>query len=412
MANNNAINLDVSNESDGFTVGGGTSSKRTLGISGGDVDIVGGGSISDGDLLIGDSGNSKHVNASPTAGSNISLTKGAGTLEIAVTDKTGADAHVVTGTAGSNGEVVQWNGDGDAVSSGVHSDSIKDGSVVLNGRISVSVASNNISVALKTLAGNDPSSSSPVYVRIDNGIRTITSALSVTKNAGTNWFASGSSELSGQIVDYFVYLGYNATDGVTIGFARIPWGEQYDSFSATSTNAKYCAISTIANAVATDQYVNIGRFAATLTDSGGAYNWSVPTFTHKNLIQRPIFETRFLTFTPTFAASGSMTFTSVTVNRAQYKLKGVEDCFLQVGATGATGGSASNSLTCTLPMSSNLASSEVLFGTGGTADTNIIAGLVFFLQSDPTRVYVRRYDAANFGLGASRQFLVNTNYKV
>lgn len=155
------------------------------------------------------------------------------------------------------------------------------------------VTSNNLTVALKTLAGNDPSALDPINIRIGNTIRTITSALSVTKNAGTNWCNAGSTELATKEIDYFVYLGYNATDGVTLGFSRIPYGALYSDFSATTTNEKYCAISTITNATASDVYTNIGRFAATLS-AGAGYTWSVPTFTTANLVNRPIYETRWL----------------------------------------------------------------------------------------------------------------------
>lgn len=164
-----------------------------------------------------------------------------------------------------------------------------------NGKIVVTVASNNITVALKTLAGNDPSTGDPVKIRINGVVRTITSALSVTKNSGTNWCNSGSAELATKEVDYFAYLGYNATDGVVIGFSRIPYGALYSDFSATATNEKYCAISTITNATASDVYTNIGRFAATLS-AGAGYTWSVPTFTATNLVQRPIYETRLLDY--------------------------------------------------------------------------------------------------------------------
>jgi len=166
---------------------------------------------------------------------------------------------------------------------------------LLNGKIVPSVTSNNLTVAIKTLAGADPSASDPVHIRIGDTVRTITSALSVTKNAGTSWCNAGSSELATKEIDYFVYLGYNATDGVVIGFSRIPFANEYDDFSTTSTNEKYCAISTITNAAAGDDYENIGRFAATLS-AGAGYTWSVPTFTNKNLIQKPIYETRLLDY--------------------------------------------------------------------------------------------------------------------
>ena len=169
---------------------------------------------------------------------------------------------------------------------------------LINWKIVPSVATNNLTVAIKTLSGWNPSSTDPVYVRIGDSIRTITGALSVTKNAGTNWCNSGATELATLEIDYFVYLGYNTTDWVVIGFSRIPYWTQYSSFSATTTNEKYCAISTITNATSTDYYSNIWRFAATLSATA-SFNWSVPTFTATNLIQRPIYETRVLTWAPT-----------------------------------------------------------------------------------------------------------------
>jgi hypothetical protein len=170
---------------------------------------------------------------------------------------------------------------------------------LLNGKIVVTVTSNNITLALKGADGNDPSASNPVYCKIGGVIRSVTAALSVTKNAATNWCNAGSAELATKEIDYFAYLGYNATDGVVLGFSRIPYACQYSDFSTTTTNEKYCAISTITNAAATDYYNVIGRFAATLS-AGAGYTWSVPTFTAINLIQRPIYETRWLAIARTF----------------------------------------------------------------------------------------------------------------
>lgn len=160
-----------------------------------------------------------------------------------------------------------------------------------NGKIVPSVTSSDLTVALKGLDGNDASASNPIYVRIGDTVRTITAALSVTKNDGTNWFNAGSAELATKEIDYFVYLGYNATDGVVIGFSRYPGASQYGDFSTTSTNEKYCAISTITTAAAGDYYEVIGRFAATLS-AGAGYTWTVPTFTADNLKQRPTRTTR------------------------------------------------------------------------------------------------------------------------
>jgi hypothetical protein len=219
---------------------------------------------------------------------------------------------------------------------------LPDGTM-LNGRIVPSVASNDLTVALKGMDGNDPSATNPVYVRIDDEVRSITSALSVTKSAGTNWCNAGSSELATKEIDYFVYLGYNATDGVVLGFSRIPYGTRYDSFSATTTNEKYCAISTITTAAAGDYYVNVGRFAATLS-AGAGYTWSVPTFTASNLIQRPIYETRILG--QNIVCGG---FSSQPGGSHNYQIMGRTMHFM-VNQT-ADGTSNATDFTITLPMS-------------------------------------------------------------
>lgn len=225
---------------------------------------------------------------------------------------------------------------------------------LLNGKIVPSVTSNNLTVAIKGLNGNDPSATNPVYIRIGDAIRSITSALSVTKNAGTNWFNAGSSELATKEIDYFVYLGYNATDGVVIGFSRIPYATEYSQFSTTSTNEKYCAISTITNAAAGDDYVVIGRFAATLS-AGAGYTWTVPAFDSKNLIQRPVFNTRTLTWQPVFTCSGSMTYTSVTTTLSNYTIND-RVVTISLVLSGTIGGTPSYAINATLPITNSCSS--------------------------------------------------------
>jgi hypothetical protein len=219
------------------------------------------------------------------------------------------------------------------------------GSFMDNGVITVSVASNNLTVALKTIAGADPSAGDPVKVRIGNVYREITAALSVTKNAATNWCNAGGDELATKEIDYFVYLGYNATDGVTIGFSRIPYANLYSEFSATTTNEKYCAISTITNAAAGDNYVNVGRFAATLS-AGAGYTWTGPTFTATNIIQKPIFESRWLVWVPTVSSNtGSYT----TIVKVYYYKVISTNLFYSCDLTITTKGTAAGNIIATCP---------------------------------------------------------------
>jgi hypothetical protein len=170
---------------------------------------------------------------------------------------------------------------------------------LINGKIVPSVTSNNLTVAIKTLSGDDPSATNPVYIRIAGVVRSLTSALSTTNNAGTNWLAMGSTELAAKEVDLFVYLSWNVADeNFVIGVSRIPFALRHGDFVMSGANAKgVLRGGVLTNSETNDPYTVIGRFAATLS-AAAAHNWSVPTFTSANLIQRPIHETRELTWTP------------------------------------------------------------------------------------------------------------------
>lgn len=277
---------------------------------------------------------------------------------------------------------------------------------MINGKIVTSVSSNNITVAIKTLAGNDPSATDPVWVRIGNTLRKITAALSVTKNAGTNWFNSGSTMLATKEVDYFVYLGYNATDGVVIGFARIPYALKYGDFSTTSTNQNYCAISTITNAASTDVYENVGRFNAVLSATA-SFNWSIPATSI--IISRPIYETRWLSWAPTYGGTGSLTFTSVSTAEARYKVI-YDMCSLAINATGTTGGTTSSRVTFTIPFERPGGTSDAGFGAAVIDGGIYVAG--FCIPENSTTLGIGRYDGANWGLSSGDSISALPCYRI
>lgn len=168
---------------------------------------------------------------------------------------------------------------------------------MVNGKFDISVASNNLTLSLKTLAGSDPSSSSPVYVRIGDSVYTISSALSLTTNAGTNWFGSGSAETASQEIDYFVYLAWHsASSAVRIGFSRIPYAIFYADFSTTSTDDYHGRFNTAPGI--SDPVQVFGRFNAVLSATA-SFNWSLSSGT-TIIINRPIYRTRRLVWVPTF----------------------------------------------------------------------------------------------------------------
>ena len=229
---------------------------------------------------------------------------------------------------------------------------------MFNGQIVVSAAAGALTVAIKTLAGSDPSTSSPVTVKIGNTLRSITAALSITIAAAVNTFNSGGAERATQEGDYFVYLGYNATDGVVLGVCPKPFFRQYSEFNVTATNESYCAISTITHAVSTDYCAVVGRFAATLS-AGAGYTWTVPTFTAINLIQRPIFETRILT-----CVSATTGFSADYTRTVLYQIVGRQMWYSHQRTAGGT--SNTTGFTVTLPFSASQTFTNV-YGLGQNA---------------------------------------------
>lgn len=243
---------------------------------------------------------------------------------------------------------------------------------MLNGKISVTVTSNNITLALKTRSGGNPSTTDPVSVWINGSFRRCTAALSVTKNAGTNWFNSGSSGaaspgLATNEIDYFAYLIWNttpATDILDIGFSRIPFGNVYSDFSGTTTNEKYLAFANASTPTSTDDVINIGRFAATLSATA-SFNWSVPTFTNANLIQSPVFETRWLDWSPT--PTGFSSVPTTVANR--YRV--VKNTVTVISRAITPGTSNATTYTIPLPFTAKTISNMVWQASGTIRDNSV-----------------------------------------
>lgn len=278
---------------------------------------------------------------------------------------------------------------------------------LINGKIVPTAPSNNLTVAIKTLTDTDPSPTNPVGIWIGNQLRWITSALSVTRNAGTNWFNSGSSELATREIDYFVYIGFNTSTGnLNIGISRLPYGRVGNDFSFTNTNERAITISE-AGFAGTDNVVNIGRFAATLS-AGAGHTWSVPTFSNANLIQEPIYETRWLDWTPVYTA-GTMTYTSVTLAIAKYQIENRNINFTFRTSDGTTGGTATALINVSLP-----------FNLDGCNVRNAVYVIDF---GDPNRVgwadynkvslvEIRKLGTTTFGLGSAREIGFNDTIRI
>jgi hypothetical protein len=230
--------------------------------------------------------------------------------------------------------------------------------------ITPSVASNNLTVALKTIAGADPSAGDKITFRIGNTKREITAAASYTKNAATNWHNAGSAELAGKPIDFFVYAiqETGASAGTKFGHSRIPYALTMADFVNTTTDEKYIA-GNWTNFNATDQVEVIGRFRAQLS-AGAGYTWSIASAL---VINRPIYETDFLEWTPQHTG---FTATIPSGGVTRYILSGK---LLQLNYAHPTPGAsnATNLLISSPFKSKNLTGYNQWFALGFTYDNSI-----------------------------------------
>lgn len=209
------------------------------------------------------------------------------------------------------------------------------------------VASWNLTVALKNYEGNDPTPTKPVKIMIGGVLRTITSALSKTRGTWANFMNLWSAELATKEVDLFTYIGWQAvTSSPRIYMSRYPAWNIISDFSNDWVNEKYLD-DYVANwtPTATDPVVNIGRFNATLS-AGAGYTWSIPATSV--IINSPIYETRWLDWIPTYSCSWSMTYTPTINHTRKYKIQWASLVY-GLYTEGTTWGTASIQINATLP---------------------------------------------------------------
>lgn len=284
----------------------------------------------------------------------------------------------------------------------------------LNYSIAPSVASNNLTVAIKDAAGANPTSTSPCVFRIGGSERILSTSLSVTKNAGTNWCGLGSTAAAGVSgfatleQDLFVYIVWNTnTSALDVLWSRIAHATLYSDFSATTTAQNYGAINATAPA-STDEVVNIGRFAATLS-AGAGYTWTVPTFTTTNLIQRPIFETRLLSYAPTVAGYSSAPTNTVYLYRV---LGNMTEVFLREAADGTSNNTAHTytaPFTCATRTNMSWIGSIPIVLNSGTQEA---AGVIVISSASNSMSVFRSALAAWTASGASRIFYVKHMFEI
>lgn len=112
------------------------------------------------------------------------------------------------------------------------------------------------------------------------------------------------------------------------------------------------------------------------------------------------------TWSPSYAAGGSMTFTSVTTQHAKYVIIG-KVLWIWLVAYGTTGGSAAANITFTIPFTTATVGAQGQEGHAATFDGSWANGHLTAADA-VTTVSVYKNDFTNWGLGASKYISVNT----
>lgn len=272
--------------------------------------------------------------------------------------------------------------------------------LINNYKISATVASNDLTVAIKNRSNTDPSVANGVNLNLGDTLKTITTTTSKTLAAGTDWFGAGGSKFATKAIDYFVWAILNTTPTygrVDIGISRYykAGNRTYADFSTTNTNEKYLAFSGSDTPQNTDKVILIGRFTATLS-AGAAYTWSISG--NGDVINEPYPYSELRDYVPSTPTVGSMTVTGGTVNTAKYRVTPLGVQYVVVITTLTTGGTANSEIRVDAPFNPAVTTP----GAGYVRDTNYEASAS---EASFSLLTLRFFKTAfgNFGLGANRE---------
>jgi hypothetical protein len=232
-----------------------------------------------------------------------------------------------------------------------------------------------------------------------------------TITAGENLAAGDILRISGgqaYKADNTTFAGITAVVGVcntTVSSGstvKIDYGF-YNSFSSLTAGTKY--------------YVGT---SGGLTSTKPEYACEVGTAVSATRINIQIknVEGAVTSWTPTYSAGGSMTFTSVTTHYATYtRNKDNTSVYVEIKATGTLGGTANNVIKFTPPITphADYAAGTLdamnLVGAGCSGQSSgALRGLV--TNYDGTNINVFQPTNANFGLGSNAGFYLSGTYRI
>jgi len=134
-----------------------------------------------------------------------------------------------------------------------------------------------------------------------------------------------------------------------------------------------------------------------------------PTTRAISYLESPVGYPVWFNYTVTWGASGSMTFTSVTPKFTRWRVIGGNTIKVTGRGVGTTGGTASSTLTATLPWNAkhgadNPAAISYVSDTG--------SGVAGYCYLTADKINSKKYDGSNFGLGINRWVVYDVTYEM
>jgi hypothetical protein len=238
----------------------------------------------------------------------------------------------------------------------------------LNYQLATAIASNNLTVALKTFAGTDPSATDVAIFSVGASMLNVSAALSVAVNAAyADIFAWDTGKIQANDAQLFVYL-INNNGTPQIGVSPCPTlltvATNYYDASAQTGAAGHTNIVMSGTRNATNSCRVIGRINVNQADNN---NWQAPGTSL--IINRQIFETDWMNYTPTYTGYS----TPPATNISQYKLI-KHDVMVDERET-ANGTSNSTSTSMTAPILTFTLTNKTWYGIMPSfVDNDVVVG--------------------------------------
>lgn len=174
------------------------------------------------------------------------------------------------------------------------------------------------------------------------------------------------------------------------------------------TKLKFTQSSTVKYAVVTESSYSSPTTTVTIAvNTDYTLASAAITSPYYSYIENPRGWPDWFNYTPTYSASGSMTFTSVTTNAARYRVAG-RTVTVNARFYGTTGGTPSTNVQFSLPTNC-IIPYQSFAGCGGIYDT---ADLACHVLVDSNKVIVKRPDGGNWGIGSGRYLMITATYEM